>query len=338
MRITLKPELVPATLETIRQRCLTVDPGLRVRMLDGFDKPTVGVIGRVSQALEREMRALTGVEVVERCPDAFKLGSRFFHPKDTVITLANGTQIGGGAVTLMAGPCSVESREQILSVARSVAQSGATVLRGGAFKPRTSPYEFQGLRAEGLELMLEAKKETGLPIITEIMSEASLHLFEDVDILQVGARSMQNFELLKCLGQVNKPVMLKRGIGNTIQELLLAAEYILAHGNENVLLCERGIRTYETATRTTLDLSAIPVLKEKTHLPLVVDPSHSTGNARWVPSMSRAAAAAGVDALLIEVHNCPQCALCDGAQSLTPEAFDDVARSVRAITAALASL
>ena len=232
---------------------------------------------------------------------------------------------------MIAGPCSVESEDQILEVARRVKAAGATMLRGGAFKPRTSPYDFQGLKADGIELLLEAKRETGLPIVTEIMNATHLPLFEHVDVIQVGARNMQNFELLKELGKTNKPILLKRGLANTLKELLMSAEYIMSEGNENVILCERGIRTFETATRNTLDLSAVPVLHEMTHLPVVVDPSHGTGLARIVPTMAMAAAAVGADGLIIEVHNDPQRALCDGAQSLTPDQFDALMSKVNTI-------
>jgi 3-deoxy-7-phosphoheptulonate synthase len=243
--------------------------------------------------------------------------------------------IGGRNFTLIAGPCSVESRGQICDIAEKVKKAGAVMLRGGAFKPRTSPYAFQGLRAEGLDLLLEAKKETGMPIVTEIMNVNHIGLFENVDIIQVGARNMQNFELLKELGAVNKPVLLKRGLANTMEELLMSAEYILAGGNKNVILCERGIRTFETYTRNTLDLSAVPLLKEFSHLPVVVDPSHATGISRLVTPMSLAAAAAGADGLIIEVHNNPAHALCDGAQSLTPEIFADVVESINRLLPAL---
>ena len=237
---------------------------------------------------------------------------------------------------MIAGPCSVESHDQIISIAQDVKAADANMLRGGAFKPRTSPYDFQGLKADGLELLLEAKKITGLPIVTEIMNANHLPLFENVDLIQVGARNMQNFELLKELGHTNNPILLKRGLANTIKELLMAAEYIMSGGNENIILCERGIRTFETATRNTLDLSAIPVLHELTHLPVVIDPSHATGVARYVKPMAVAAAAAGCDGLIIEVHNDPPHALCDGAQSLRPEQYEDVAKSVNKVRAALA--
>jgi len=247
----------------------------------------------------------------------------------------NGVCIGGGAFQLIAGPCSVESKAQIISIAQSVQRSGAALLRGGAFKPRTSPYDFQGLRAEGIELLLEAKKITNMPIVTEILSERHLPLFENVDVIQVGARNMQNFELLTILGKTDKTILLKRGLANTLSELLSSAEYILAGGNSNIILCERGIRTFETHMRNTLDLSAVPALKEMTDFPVIVDPSHALGIARLVAPMAMAAAAAGADGIMIEVHNDPENALCDGAQSLTPEAFHDLAKKVRKVRQAL---
>jgi 3-deoxy-7-phosphoheptulonate synthase len=270
------------------------------------------------------------VDSVKRISEPFKSANRKFHPEDTVIEVGD-LKIGGGNFQLIAGPCSVESEEQILEVAESVKASGATILRGGAFKPRTSPYDFQGLKADGIELLLEAKAKTGMPIITEIMNANHLPLFEHVDIIQVGARNMQNFELLKELGKIDKPILLKRGLANTLKELLMSAEYIMAGGNEKVILCERGIRTFETYTRNTLDLSAVPMLRELTHLPVVVDPSHATGIARLVKPMALAAAAAGADGIMIEVHNNPAKALCDGPQSLTPEQFKDVAGKIRKI-------
>ena len=246
--------------------------------------------------------------------------NRKFHPEDSVIEITKDVKIGGGNFQVIAGPCSVESEDQICLVAEEVKKAGAGLLRGGAFKPRTSPYAFQGMRAEGINLLLEAKEKTGLPIVTEVMDISQLPLFENVDVIQVGARNMQNFELLKKVGKLDKPILLKRGLANTLQELLMSAEYIMAGGNEKVILCERGIRTFETATRNTLDLSAIPLLKTMTHLPIVVDPSHATGIASMVKPMAMAATAAGADGLMIEVHNNPSAALCDGAQSLTPEA------------------
>lgn len=309
--------------------------GLRPVIMEGAEKVAVGIIGETRSHLPADqIQALPYVEAIRRVSDPYKLANRVFHPEDTVVN-AGGAKVGGGHFALMAGPCSIESREQIIEVAQAVKAAGATMLRGGAFKPRTSPYDFQGLRDEGLKLMLEAKRETGLPIVTEIMSIDHLALFEDVDMIQVGARSMQNFEMLKELGKTKKPILLKRGMCATIKEFLMAAEYIMASGNDQIVLCERGIRTYETATRNTLDLSCIPVLHERTHLPVVIDPSHATGVARYVPSMAAAAAAAGADGLMIEVHNNPAAALCDGPQSLTPDVFADVVRTVKTIRNAI---
>ena len=295
----------------------------------------LGVIGDTSKLDEDLIMGLDIVDSVKRVSEPFKSANRKFHPLDSIIDVS-GVKVGGGNFAMIAGPCSVESHDQIISIAQDVKAAGANMLRGGAFKPRTSPYDFQGLKADGLELLLEAKKITGLPIVTEIMNANHLPLFENVDLIQVGARNMQNFELLKELGHTNKPILLKRGLANTIKELLMAAEYIMSGGNENIILCERGIRTFETATRNTLDLSAIPVLHELTHLPVVIDPSHATGVARYVKPMAVAAAAAGCDGLIIEVHNDPPHALCDGAQSLRPEQYEDVAKSVNKVRAALA--
>ena len=310
------------------------EKGIQIHTSVGMSHMILGLVGDTSSLDTDLIAALDIVENVKRVQEPYKNANRKFHPEDTVIKVGN-TQIGGGTLTLMAGPCSVETEEQIITVARAVKAAGATLLRGGAFKPRTSPYAFQGLHGEGLRLLKLAKEETGLPIVTEIMDAAHLPLFEDVDVIQVGARNMQNFELLKELGKLRKPILLKRGLANTIQELLMSAEYIMAGGNEQVILCERGIRTYETATRNTLDLSAIPVLHEKTHLPVIVDPSHATGMSRLVRPMALAAAACGADGLMIEVHNDPKHALCDGAQSLTPDEFADVARRVMAVRAAI---
>ena len=300
---------------------------LQAHVVKGAYQTIIGLIGDISHLDTELLCSLDMVESVRRISDPFKQANRKFHPDDTVVTVG-GSSIGGGNFALIAGPCSVENKAQITEVAKAVKASGATFLRGGAFKPRTSPYAFQGLKAEGIELLSEAKKETGLPIVTEIMNASHLPLFENVDVIQVGARNMQNFELLKELGHQKKPVLLKRGLANTLQELLMSAEYIMAGGNENVILCERGIRTFETYTRNTLDLSAVPALKEMSHLPVVVDPSHATGIARMVKPMALAAAAAGADGLMIEVHNDPAKALCDGAQSLTPAQFDEVAKMV----------
>lgn len=308
--------------------------GLNVHISEGQDYTVLGIVGDTTKLDMDLLGSLDMVESVKRVSEPFKKCNRKFHPEDTVID-ASGVKIGGGHFAVIAGPCSVETHDQIIEVAEAVKASGADILRGGAFKPRTSPYDFQGLRAEGLRLLSEAKRATGLPIITEIMSIEHLELFEDVDIIQVGARNMQNFEMLKELGHSNKPILLKRGIAGTLKELLMSAEYIMAGGNENVILCERGIRTYETYTRNTLDLSAVPVLHELSHLPVVVDPSHATGASKLVPPMALAAAAGGADGLMIEVHNDPINALCDGAQSLTPAQFDSLAKKVAAVRQAL---
>lgn len=303
---------------------------LDVHISEGSEVTILGLVGDTSRVDIDLLKSLEMVETVKRVSEPFKQANRKFHPKDTIIEAGN-ARIGGGYFAVIAGPCSVESEEQIIAVASAVKESGASILRGGAFKPRTSPYAFQGMKGEGIRLLLEAKKATGLPIVTEIMNISTLDLFADVDIIQVGARNMQNFDLLKELGKTDKPILLKRGLANTLQELLMSAEYIMSEGNENVILCERGIRTFETYTRNTLDLSAVPVLHELSHLPVVIDPSHATGKARLVPSMAFAAAACGADGLMIEVHNDPEHALCDGAQSLTPAQFADVSRKVAEI-------
>lgn len=303
---------------------------LDIHYSQGKNTTILGLIGDTSGVDIDLIAALDIVEDVKRITEPYKNANRKFHPRDTVVDV-NGVKVGGGNFCIIAGPCSVESLEQIVSVAQSVKASGALMLRGGAFKPRTSPYAFQGMREKGIELLLEAKKISGLPIVSEIMDLSQLTLFEGVDVIQVGARNMQNFELLKELGKTKKPILLKRGLSSTLQELLMSAEYIMAGGNEQVILCERGIRTFETGTRNTLDLSAVPMLKNMSHLPVIVDPSHATGLSRLVKPMAMAAAACGADGLLIEVHNDPVHALCDGQQSLTPEAFADVAGSVRQI-------
>lgn len=304
--------------------------GLSVHTVTGAYQTILGLIGDTSKVDTDLIEGLDIVAKVKRISEPYKNANRKFHPDDTVIDVG-GVKIGGGNFQFFAGPCSVESREQIISIARDVKAAGANILRGGAFKPRTSPYAFQGMRAEGLELLLEAKKETGMPIITEIMDASHIPLFENVDIIQVGARNMQNFELLKELGKTDKPIFLKRGLCSTYQEWLMSAEYIMAEGNQNVILCERGIRTFETATRNTLDLTAVPMLKEKTHLPVIIDPSHAAGIARMVKPMSFAAAACGADGLMIEVHNDPAHALCDGPQALRPEEFAEVTAGVQKI-------
>ena len=304
--------------------------GLDVHISNGSTHTIVGLVGDTSKIDAELIESLEIVESVKRISEPFKSANRKFHPDDSVISVGD-TSVGGDIFTLIAGPCSVESEEQVMEIARAVKAAGATMLRGGAFKPRTSPYDFQGLKADGIEILLNAKKETGLPIVTEIMNANHLSLFEEVDVIQVGARNMQNFELLKELGRINKPILLKRGLANTLKELLMSAEYIMAGGNENVILCERGIRTFETYTRNTLDLSAIPMLHELSHLPVIVDPSHATGTSKLVKPMALAAAASGANGLMIEVHNDPLHALCDGAQSITPDAFADLCSSVNRI-------
>lgn len=293
----------------------------------GVNHTIIGLVGDTTVVDMDLVRSLDIVENVQRIQEPFKNANKKFHNGRLTVEVG-GVKIGDGNFQIIAGPCSVESREQVCFIADQVKKSGAGLLRGGAFKPRTSPYAFQGLLGEGIDLLLEAKMQTGLPIVSEIMNIVHLPLFDPVDIIQVGARNMQNFELLKELGKTDKVILLKRGLANTMDELLMSAEYIMAGGNENVILCERGIRTFETRTRNTLDLSCIPVLKKLTHLPIVIDPSHALGYANMVKPMAMAATAAGADGLMIEVHNDPPHALCDGAQSLTPEAFDDVAKAV----------
>ena len=303
---------------------------LDVHISHGSEVTILGLIGDTSRVDMELLNSLEIVETVKRVSEPFKQANRKFHPQDSVIE-SRGSKIGGGHFGMIAGPCSVESEEQIIEVALAVKAAGANFLRGGAFKPRTSPYAFQGMGGEGIRLLLKAREATGLPIVTELMNINTLELFNDVDVIQVGARNMQNFDLLKELGKTKKPILLKRGLANTLQELLMSAEYIMSEGNENVILCERGIRTFETYTRNTLDLSAVPVLHELSHLPVVIDPSHATGKSRLVPTMACAAAACGADGLMLEVHNNPERALCDGAQSLTPEQFAQVSRKVAAI-------
>ncbi len=304
-----------------------VSENLKLHKSEGESHYLIGLVGDTSRIEIDRLRSNSVVADVKRIAEPYKSANRKFHPSDTVISVGN-AKIGGGEVCIIAGPCSVESKEQMIEVATRVKESGAAILRGGAFKPRTSPYAFQGLREKGIELLLEAKAATGLPVVTEILEIGHLPLFEKIDMIQVGARNMQNFELLKELGKTGKPILLKRGNSSTIEELLMSAEYIMAGGNEKVVLCERGIRTFETETRNTLDLSAVPVLKEHTHLPVIVDPSHATGRAALVPPMSLAAIASGADGLIIEVHNDPAHALCDGAQSLSPAKFDSLAKQI----------
>ncbi len=321
----LKPGAAQAQIDSLKEWLIA--QGLDVHISVGKYQTIVGLVGNTSKI---DIDLLSGLEIVEsvkRISDPFKNANRKFHPDDTIVD-CGGAKVGGGNFAMIAGPCSVESEEQILEVARAVKAAGATMLRGGAFKPRTSPYDFQGLKADGIELLLEAKRETGLPIVTEIMNANHLPLFEDVDVIQVGARNMQNFELLRELGRTRKPILLKRGLANTLKELLMSAEYIMAGGNENIIFFFRDTATSEIYTRNTLDVSAIPMLHELSHLPVVADPSHATGLSRLVKPMALAAAAAGADGLMIEVHSNPAKALCDGPQSLTPEQYADVAAAV----------
>ena len=324
----LKPGTTPEQTQHLVSWLKTMN--LDVHISQGAEVTVLGLIGDTSRVDMDLLKSLEMVETVKRVSEPFKQANRKFHPQDTIVE-AGSARIGGGYFAMIAGPCSVESEEQIIEVAQAVKASGATMLRGGAFKPRTSPYAFQGMKGEGIQLLLKAKEATGLPIVTELMNISTLDLFADVDVIQVGARNMQNFDLLKELGKTKKPILLKRGLANTIQELLMSAEYIMSEGNENVILCERGIRTFETATRNTLDLSAVAVLHNLTHLPVVVDPSHATGKADLVAPMAYAATAAGADGIIVEVHNNPACASCDGAQSLTPPQFDELSRKVQKI-------
>jgi len=337
MIVIVKPHVTEEQMQPLINwlRSRNVD----IHMSVGDTHTVLGLVGDTSRVDMELLKTMDIVNDVKRVQEPYKNANRKFHPNDTVITVGRGTagetSLGGGQFGLIAGPCSVESEEQIINVAHRVKAAGATMLRGGAFKPRTSPYSFQGLHEEGIRLLLQAKAETGLPIVTEIMDLSQLKCFDEVDVIQVGARNMQNFELLRELGHLRKPILLKRGLSNTFEELLMSAEYIMAGGNEDVILCERGIRTFETYTRNTLDLSSIPVLHTLSHLPVIIDPSHSTGRWQLVEPMAMAAVAAGADGLIIEVHNDPQHALCDGAQSLTPEHFERVSRGISRIRAAM---
>ncbi|MBC2871009.1 3-deoxy-7-phosphoheptulonate synthase [Bittarella massiliensis] len=304
------------------------DQGMEVHLSRGTRTTLLGLVGDTSSLDAEQLASLPFVERVQRISEPYKKANRKFHPEDTVVDVS-GRKLGGGHFCMIAGPCSVESAEQITEVAQAVKVAGACVLRGGAFKPRTSPYAFQGLGPVGLDLLRVARQKTGMPIVSEVMDREQLPHFADVDIIQVGARNMQNFTLLRAVGEMGKPVLLKRGLSSTIEEFLMSAEYVMAGGCEQVILCERGIRTFETATRNTLDLSAIPLLKRLSHLPVVVDPSHATGIPWMIEPMSRAAVAAGADGLIIEVHNAPEKALCDGAQSLRPQEFADLVKGLQ---------
>ena len=309
--------------------------GLGVNLSQGSTFCIIGVVGETRVIDPDKILSFDGVDKILKVEEPFKKANRLFKPDDTIINV-DGTLVGGNHLGIMAGPCSVESEDQIIEIAKSIKESGANFLRGGAFKPRTSPYSFQGLELEGLELLKVAKKETGLPIVTEIMSTRYIDDFvENVDVIQVGARNMQNFDLLKELGKTNKPILLKRGLSATIEEWLMSAEYIMAGGNENIILCERGIRTYETYTRNTLDLSAIPAVKKLSHLPIIVDPSHATGKYWMVEPLAKAAVAVGADGLIIEVHNDPENALCDGAQSIKPSKFEKLVEELKPIATAV---
>lgn len=325
MIIILKNNASPESVQKLDE--LLKAQGVETNHIKGVAQNIIGLIGDTSAVDMHNLYAQDCVEEIKRVQEPYKKANRKFHPDDTVIE-AGGRKIGNGSLQVIAGPCSVESEEQILTTAHAVKEAGATMLRGGAFKPRTSPYSFQGLREEGIKLLLKAKAETGLPIVTEIMSQSDIDLFKDIDVIQVGARNMQNFELLKALGKTNKPVLLKRGLANTLEETLMSAEYIMSEGNENVILCERGIRTFETMTRNTFDVSAIPLLKQKSHLPVCADPSHATGIISLIEPMALSAVVAGADALEIEVHCDPKSALSDGGQQLTPAMFKETMKKI----------
>jgi len=330
MIIALKPG---ANKEDVQKLIIDLEKlGVKVDTSQGASQSVLGLVGDTTVINDEALKANHLVEKVIRVQEPYKRANRAFHPHDTIVEFecnGNKAKIGKGNFSVIAGPCSVESRDQLTSIARSVKKSGAAFLRGGAFKPRTSPYSFQGMGCSGLDLMVEAKKETGLPIVTELMEISQLELFDDVDMIQVGARNMQNFNLLKELGRCRKPILLKRGMASTMTELLMAAEYVMAGGNDKIVLCERGIRGFDNFTRNILDIAIIPALKKKTHLPVIVDPSHATGLSWMVPDMSKAAIAAGADGIIVEVHNDPECALCDGEQSLTPDAFANLMDTLR---------
>ncbi len=325
MIIILKNNASPESVEKLDE--LLKEQGLKTNHIQGANQHIIGLIGDTSAVDMHNLYAQDCIEEIKRVQEPYKKANRKFHPDDTVIE-AGGRKIGDGSLQVIAGPCSVETEEQILTTAHAVKEAGATMLRGGAFKPRTSPYSFQGLREEGIRLLLKAKAETGLPIVTEIMSQSDLPLFDEIDVIQVGARNMQNFELLKALGKTTKPILLKRGLANTLEETLMSAEYIMSEGNPNVILCERGIRTFETMTRNTFDVSAIPLLKQKSHLPVCADPSHATGIISLIEPMALAAVVVGTDALEIEVHCNPKAALSDGGQQLTPDMFKETMKKI----------
>lgn len=333
MIVKLNPKTKSEDIERLIKE--VEDLGVSASLIEGFEKSVIGLVGDTTLIDEKKLEGNKIVEKVTKVQEPFKKANRMFHPLNSVYDVL-GEKIGGEKIALIAGPCSVESAEQITNIASSVKMCGAGFLRGGAFKPRTSPYSFQGLELQGLELLKLAKKKTGLPIVTEIMSTSMIEKFnEEVDIIQVGARNMQNFDLLKELGKIKKPILLKRGLSATIEELLMSAEYIMAGGNEQVILCERGVRTFENYTRNTLDLSAIPVIKKLSHLPIIIDPSHATGKSWMVEPLSKAAIAAGADGLIIEVHNDPKNALCDGQQSITPEEYKILVEKLKKIANAV---
>ena len=333
MIIVLKPRTRQKEIDHVVN--LIKSKGLDTHIVEGAEMTIIGCIGDTTRIDSKLFEVNPFVDKVMHVQEPYKLANRAFHPEESVVDVS-GVRVGGGSLAMIAGPCSVESTEQVLEIALAAKASGANLLRGGAFKPRTSPYSFQGLGLEGLDILCEVKQETGLPIVTELMSPDHLELFnEKVDLIQIGARNMQNFDLLKQLGQLDRPILLKRGLNATYEEWIMSAEYIMASGNENVILCERGIRTFESYTRNTLDLQSIPVLRKLTHLPVIVDPSHAGGKWWLVDAMSRAAIAAGADGLMVEVHNSPECALCDGAQSLKPEKYDELFRDVTQIAKVL---
>jgi 3-deoxy-7-phosphoheptulonate synthase len=334
MIIILKETATPEQMGELRDAMTA--RGLIVQEIVGEKTHMMGLAGDTSSLSREGLERYSFVDRVMKVSEPYKQAGRNFHPEDSMVTIAGGAKIGAGEFAVIAGPCSIESEEQILSIARDVKRSGASMLRGGAFKPRSSPYSFQGLGLDGLELLKIAREKTGLPIVTELMSSEYLSEFErDVDVIQIGARNMQNFSLLREVGRLGKPVLLKRGQSSTVEELLMAADYILFGGKSSVILCERGIRTFETATRNTLDISAVPVLKKKSHLPVVVDPSHGTGYWDLVFPMALASVAAGADGLIIEVHDRPEFALCDGQQSITPMLFDKMMHDINAVREAV---